>query len=343
VNAKPLFIVWYNYSRRAQTLADELQAQVSFQYENGLKGYWLTPLRYLVQSWNTWRLLERERPEAVIVQAPPIFAPLIVAAWCELRSRRGPTHRVSYSIDCHTGTFFSPWWRWALPFLRLLSRRAAVTLVTNEAALGILQSWKARGLFLVHRIPTLSPSTGTIGSEGEARVAVICSFNEDEPIAEIFASARLLPHTTFYVTGDTKRAGARLLVQKPENVILTGFLRGSAYSSLLKNVHGAVVLTNEPHALNCGAYEAVAAEKPAVISDWPDLRHCFTRGFIYVTNTPEAIATGIKKMLNEQEILIAEIIAMRSELTDRRRATFEEFTALLEGEVEVGLAVTCNR
>jgi len=182
---------------------------------------------------------------------------------------------------------------------------------------------------LADGIPTLSPPTGTFGSEGEIRVGVIGSLDSDEPVAEVFAAARLLPQVTFFVTGDPKRLKAKLLTQKPENVILTGFLRGGSFTALLKNVNGLVVLTNESNALNCAAYEAVAMAKPTVISDWPGLRRCFTRGFIYVSNTPESIAEGVKKMLNEQAMLVPEIITMRSELAARRQPRFEKFAALL--------------
>src|SRR5947209_7557916 len=107
-----LFIVWYNHSRRAETMAAELGGRVEFMYERGLSRRWLIPLRYLIQGWRTWQLLERERPETVIVQAPPIVAPLCVAAWCGLR---GKEHRIPFAIDCHTGTFYERKWSWALP------------------------------------------------------------------------------------------------------------------------------------------------------------------------------------------------------------------------------------
>ena len=329
---EPIFIVWYSASRRAQTLAAELGGQASFFYESQLKGRWLAPLRYLIQGWETWRLLERERPGAVLVQAPPIFAPLVVALWCELRGKSSNSgHRVPFAIDCHSGNFYGRRWVWALPVLRLLSRRAAVTVVASEEVLDLLQSWGARGIFLVDGLPTLSPATGTIGSEGEARVAVISSFDPDEPIAEIFAAARLLPQVTFYFSGSPKPVVAKLLAQKPENVVLTGFLPDSVYSGLLKNVNGLVVLTKEPNILNCGAYEALAVAKPAVLSDWPQIRRCFTHGFIYVTNTPEAIAQGIKQMLSKQVELTDEIVDMRLELVNKRQPEFEKFVALLKG------------
>src|SRR5947209_12458013 len=131
MHPKIVFVVWFIYSRRAETLAGELHGQVNYQFEAGLRkfGLWSNPLRYLVQGWKTWRFLERERPEVVLVQSPPIFAPLIVALWCQLQRKTRPSGcRVSYAIDCHPSTFYSRNWRWALPLLRFLSQRAVFTL-----------------------------------------------------------------------------------------------------------------------------------------------------------------------------------------------------------------------
>ncbi len=331
MKVKSVVLVWASHSRRAETLAAEMSGKISFQYESRVKGYWLTPLRYVVQGWKTWRLLEREQPEIIVVQAPPVFAALLVALWCKLRGKIGHGKCQSvYAIDCHSGTFYSPRWSWTLPLQRFLSQRAAITIVASENALDILKSWDARGIFLVDGIPSLSPETGTVGSEGEARVAVISSFDYEEPVEEIFAAARLVPHVTFYLSGNAERILPKLQAQKPENIILTGFLQDSHYSGLLKNVHGVIVLTKEPNVLNSGAYEALAMAKPIIVSDWPQMRRCFTRGFIYVKNTPVAIATGVKKMLDEQAVLTTEIIAMRSEFVARRQHRLEEFTAFLE-------------
>ena len=312
-------------------MANELNGTVKFIYERQLKGLWLTPLRYLVQVWKTWSLLELMRPEVVIIQVPPIFALLTVAIWCHLRGKTKPGgQRASYAIDCHTGTFYDPRWRWSLPLLRLLSRHAVVTLVASEGALDILQHWKVKSLFLIDGLPNLSPPTGNAGSTGDARVAIISGFGPDEPVAEVFAAARLLLQVTFYLSGDAQRIQPNLLAQKPDNVILTGFLSDSDYTGLLKNVHGLVNLTKSPHLLTCACYEALAMEKPSVVSDWPQMKRYFSRGFIYVHNTPQAIAQGITKMLDEQAMLADEVIAMRSELLTRRLPTFKEFTTLLQ-------------
>lgn len=339
MNVKSVFIVWYGLSLRAESMAAELGGQVSFQYEAELKGLWLTPLRYLVQGWKTWRFLEQERPEVVLVQSPPIFAAMTVAIWCRLRGKIRPSgRRARYVIDAHTATFHHRYWRWALPLVRLLSRRAVVTLVTDEAALGMLRSWKAPGLFLVNGLPTLSPPTGLIGSEGEERVAVISIFDENEPIEEVFGAARLLPQVTVYLTGDPKRAPSKLLAHKPENVVLTGFLRGGDYSGLLKNVQGIVVLTKEPNDLSCAAYEALAMAKPVVASNGPEMRRFYTQGFIFVNNTPESIADGIKQMLDGQAGLTNEVIAMCSVLETKRQPNFEKFVSLLNRNEGMGIS-----
>jgi glycosyltransferase involved in cell wall biosynthesis len=331
MSIKPLFIVWHHFTRRAETLTTELGGRVCYEYEGRLEGKLLTPLRYLAQAWKTWRLLERERPAVVIVQSPPIFAPLVVAAWCVMRGkmqRRG--YRTSYIVDCHPGTFYDPNWRWALPLVRLVTRGAMISLLCNEEAQDLMRRWQVKSIFLPDGLPSLDPDTGAVGSEGAARIAVICTFAYDEPVATVFAAARLLSHVTFYVTGNPQRAVAGLLAQKPDNVILTGFLRASAYAGLLANVHGIAVLTNMPISLSCGAFESLALGKPTLISDWPAARRCFKRGFVYAANTPEAIAAGVRMLLEEQESLGAEISAMRAEYAATRRPKLEELIALLK-------------
>lgn len=329
--AKTIFIVWANRSRRAETLTDELGGSVSFFHKADLHRQWLVPLGYLLYSWKTWQLLEQEQPEVVFVQSPPTLAPLVVGIWCTMKGKnRWTGQRRVYAIDCHPSTFYSPRWRWALPLLRFLAQRASVTICSNMEAENILQSWNVKGFFLADGIPILSSPIGTVGSQGKERVAFIGTFDSAEPISEFFEAAQLLPEVTFYVTGDPKLASNELLAKKPENVVLTGFLRGSSYTALLKNVHGLAILTNQPRDLSCAAYEAVAIAKPAIISARSENIRYFTRGFIYVENTPSAIADGVKKMLQNQELLIPEVIAMRSELAAKRQNMLEEVITLLK-------------
>lgn len=316
------FVVWSKHSPRAVSMATALGTQVELQYDTKLKKRWQTPLRYWIQTWRSWQLLEREHPDIVIVRTPPVFAPLAALAWCAWRGKR-------FVMDCDTGSFHSPKWQWALPLHRWLARHAILALVIDQAAFDTLQAAGAKVMIFRDRLPEMVLPTSAIGSAGATRIAVISSFDVDEPIAATFVAARLLPEITFYCTGDPKRADASLLLDKPANVVLTGYLRGGDYTGLLNNVDGLVVLTNEQHALNCGAYEALSIQKPAVVSDWPEMRHYFSRGFVHVLNQPEAIAAGIQTMLAEQPVLREEIAVLRIERSLEWERNFETIKSFL--------------
>ncbi len=328
MSKKRLYIVWYSHARRAETMARDVNAQVIYLYEARLKNRWLKPLRYLMQGWNTWKLLERERPSAVIVQTPPIFAPLVVVLWCWLRGR----NRAAYVIDCHPGTFYDPNWHWALPLLRLLARGALTVTLCNEDAQYVIKQWNIASLFLPDGIPSMEPAVGNIGTSGEARVAVISTFSPDEPLDVLFQVARFLPKVTFYVTGNPQRAPFGLLAHTPENVVLTGFLRGGEYSALLDNVQGLLILTTLEQSLSCGAYEALAIAKPTLVSNTYEMRRCFPSGFIFADNTPEAIAQGVEILLGQQEQLTDAVIHMRDNFVARRRPRLEVLTLLLSSK-----------
>ena len=324
-NGKTLYIVWYSHARRAETLSKELHAQLVFIYEARLKGFWLKALRYVIQGWKTWELLERERPAFVIVQSPPTLAPLAVALWCTLRGKK----RTSYLIDAHPGNFYHRDWRWALPLLRLLARGAIVSLLCNEEAQRTLLKWNANYIFLPDGLPDLSFTSGTVGSEGDARIAVISTFADDEPIAELFEAARLTQRVTFYLTGNPARAPKELLAHKPENVISTGFLRGSVYNGLLHNVDGIMILSKLPTTLSCGAFEALSVAKPTIVSDLPEQRQWFSSGFILVENTPEDIARGVELLLSDRVGFTRKSELLREEYAAARQPKLHKLVSLL--------------
>ena len=320
-----LYIVWYTHARRAETLSRELQAKLTFIYEARLRTPWLSPLRYLVQCWKTWRLLERERPAFVIIQSPPIFAPLAVALWCKLRGRR----QVSYILDCHPSTFYNRRWRWAFPLLRLLARKAVVSLLCNEDAQHFLSRWQANYIFLPDGLPDLRAASQEIPVQGEKNIAVISAFAHDEPVDTLFQAARLTPDVTFYLTGRTDGMPGELLASKPDNIVLTGFLRGSTYNGLLQNVQGIMILAVMITTLSCGAFEALSLAKPSIVSDLPEQRRWFSNGFIMVENAPEDIAQAVTTLLTEHTVYTEKAELLRTEYIAARRPKLEKLVALL--------------
>jgi len=325
-NDKSFYIVWYSHARRAETLSRELNAQLVFIYEAQLKGFWLKSLRYVIQGWKTWRLLERERPAYVIVQSPPVLAPLTVALWCKLRGKK----RTSYLIDAHPGTFYDRHWRWALPLLRQLARGAIATVLCNEDTQKTLMKWNANYIFLPDGLPDLRSTSGAVGSEGDVRIAVISTFAYDEPIAELFEAARLSPQVTFYLTGNPKRASKELLALKPENIITTGFLSGSLYNGLLHNVDGIMILSTMTNTLCCGAFEALSVAKPTIVSDLPEQRRWFSHGFILVENTSEDIASKVELLLSDRPGFARKSELLREEYSSARQPKLHKLISLLK-------------
>lgn len=322
---KILYIVWYMHARRAETLSRELQAKLVFVYEARLRTFWLNPLRYLVQCWRTWRLLERERPAFVIIQSPPIFAPLAVALWCKLRGRG----QVSYILDCHPSTFYNRRWQWAFPLLRLLARHAAISLLCNEDAQHFLARWQAACIFLPDGLPDLHVSSDEIPVQGRKNIAVISAFAHDEPVDVLFQAARLTPDVTFYLTGSTDGMPNKLLMSKPENIVLTGFLRGSTYNGLLRRVQGIMILAVMTTTLSCGAFEALSLAQPGIVSDLPEQRRWFSNGFLLVQNTPEDIAKAVATLLNEPGVYRKKAELLREGYIAARQPKLDQLITLL--------------
>jgi glycosyltransferase involved in cell wall biosynthesis len=286
---KPTYISWAPYCSRSDHTARELGGVSHMVYRASLGSNGLTVwLKYCLQAIDTFRILGRERPDAVFVMSPPVIAVLAVWAWCRL-------HRVPYVVDAHTAAFLHPRWRYFQWLQNALCRRAATTIVTNEHLAGLLEAAGARTT-IVRDVPVEYRVTNAFQPEGPFSVAVVCSFNYDEPIAEILSAAAQLPDIRFYMTGDASRVHTLDVPPIPDNVVLTGFLSDEEYGSLIVNAGAVVTLTTRDHTMLRGAYEAVYQGTPVIVSDWPVLRDAFDRGAIHVDNSAASIADAVRRM-----------------------------------------------
>jgi glycosyltransferase involved in cell wall biosynthesis len=289
---KPTYISWAPYCSRSDHTARELGGTSHMVYRSSFGSNLLTVwIKYFVQALDTWRILRAERPGAVFVMSPPVFAVLTVWAWCRL-------HKVPYVVDAHTAAFLHPRWR-RLQWLQTgLCRRAATTIVTNEHLAERLRQAGASAT-IVRDVPIEYRVTDAYHPEGPFSVAVVCSFNYDEPIEEILGAAAQLPDVRFYMTGDPRKLQKRPSPPIPSNVVLTGFLSDEAYGSLLTNASVVLTLTTRDHTMLRGAYEAVYQSTPVIVSDWPVLRDAFDSGAIHVDNSVAAIVDAVRRMRAE--------------------------------------------
>jgi glycosyltransferase involved in cell wall biosynthesis len=304
------FITWYPYCRRSDTIAQAIGAPSHLIHYFSFKRPLYAPVKYPLQAAATARVLWHERPDAVLVAVPPIFA--VFPAW--IYHRR---HGARIVIDAHTGIFDHERWRWLLPLTRAVFRRADAVIVTSEELRARVAAWGARGIVIGDVPVTFVPGSRPSPCDGP-RVVVVNSFSVDEPLDAIMDAARLVGDARFFVTGDTRHATIAHLNGRPSNLTFTGFLSEEGYAGLLRAADVVVVLTTHDLTMQRGAYEAVALGRPLVTSDWPILRETFSRGTLHVQNTAEAIARGIRVALDRRDFLAEEMLRLRQE----RRAIF---------------------
>lgn len=250
-------------------------------------------LKYLWQALRTWRVLTAERPAAVFVMTPPVFAPLVAWAWCA-------THGRPLVIDAHTAAFLHPRWRLFQGLQFWLCRRAATTIVHNDHLRQLVERHGAHAT-VVADIPVRFHASEEYPLPTGFNVAVVCSFNPDEPIAAIVEAATRLPDVHFHMTGNPKAMDPQIARHLPSNLRLTGFLSDAKYGSLVTRADAVMTLTIRDHTMLRGAWEAVYQATPVIISDWPVLRASFSEGVIHVDNSPAQIVSAVNELRRDTQ------------------------------------------
>jgi glycosyltransferase involved in cell wall biosynthesis len=279
--------------------------------------------KYAAQWFKTARILRREKPDVVFVMTPPVFAAL-PAFWYAWR------HRKRVVLDAHTAAFLHPRWRRLQWLQRALCRRSVTTLVHTDHIAEIVRDAGGH-VTLVPDVPIMFPEREPFARPSGFVVAVVCSFNYDEPLPAILDAARRTPNVHFFVTGNPKYLPAMLAVDLPSNVTLTGFLSTPAYGGLLSSADVVLTLTTRDHTMLRGAYEAIYQGTPVIISDWPLLRAAFPEGAAHVGNTADEIATAIQKVASHLESYRAGARQLRDWKWHQWRATREAITARIGG------------
>ena len=290
------YISWAESCSRSDHTARELggRSHMVYRPEYGSKVSTIA-LKYLAQWRETAAVLRRERPDVVFVMSPPVIA-VLPALWYTT------TRRKQLVIDAHTGAFLNRRWRYLWWLQRWVCRRAATTIVHNPHMASLVRAAGGHAI-VVADVPVLFDEPEPFERPAAVVIAVVCSFNYDEPIAEIWNAARLLPDVRFFVTGNAKHLSAELRSNIPANISLTGFLSTGAYGGLLKSADAVMTLTTLDHTMMRGAYEAIYQGTPVIVSDWPILREYFSDGALHVDNTSESIAQAVRLVAERTETL----------------------------------------
>ena len=311
---KLLFISWAPNCSRSDMLARLLGGDSKMIYVERLGSKPATVwLKYLLQMAMTWKLLRRERPAVVMMMVPPVFVCIPVYLYCLLFKAR-------YITDTHTAAFTMSRWKPLLFLNAWFYRRALTNIVTNAHLAETVKSWRAPCLVIAD-LPVSFEKVEAFPVNGRLTVTVICSFNPDEPLDNIWQAARELRDVDFYVTGKLKDAPAHFISAKPDNMRFTDYLPLARYAGLIQASHAVMVLTTRDHTMQRGAYEAMALGTPIITSDWPLLRETFAKGALFVDNSPSSLAAAVRKLHSIWPELKA---AIQEQRTERRGAWSEK-------------------
>jgi glycosyltransferase involved in cell wall biosynthesis len=319
---KKIFISWFAFSSRNDNLAKYLNANLYHMGHYEKHRLVWAPLKYSIASFKTLFILAKEKPDVIFIQNPPIFAVLITWFYCIFNKSK-------YVVDTHSSAFTRRRWIFFQWLYRFLSKRALVNILHNEPLAHRVAGWQAPSITLTDP-PPQSDTEHSFPYQQGFNVVFVCSYSEDEPVHEVVKAARSCPNINFFITGKIKHAPKELMRNLPKNIILTDFLQQNDYLALLKDSDTVISLTYDNFTMQCGAYEAMAFEKPIVTSDWPVLKKYFSKGTVHIDNTAESIVKAIYKIKNNYTYYHKQIAILRKERVVTWNNEFNKLITLLK-------------
>ncbi len=317
--------VWltWEHQRRNHTASAALGARLhELDYSNP------APIRYPRAIANTLRILRRQRPRLIFAQNPSIVLAALAVAY-------GKLSRTPVIVDAHNAGIrpFEGRKRWANRLTRHIIRGATATIVSNPGLAAYVSRRGGRPLLLPDPLPPLQRPSRPCLMSGGFKVLFICTWAEDEPYFEVLAAAeRLPPAVKIYITGNSKGRERGYGAALPANVELTGFVSEADFTGLLYGADLVMDLTTRADCLLCGAYEAVAAGKPLLLSNSLALRSYFHSGARYTDNSAADIAGQIEAARQEYASLLAAVRGLRHELeqnwSEQRERILQQLAAI---------------
>lgn len=317
-----LWVSWQDH-RRSRALARALGAEL-YELSETLSRPRL--VRYLLNTGETIRLLRRRRPDTVICQVPSVVLGLLMIL---LRPMLGyrlglDAHNVALAIEPDSPGPL----RWLAGFLQ---RRADFVIVHNDAVEALVRGRGGTLVSLPDPLPTIA-SDQPLRLPRPFNLMYVCTFGADEPYLALLEAARLVdPEIGIYVTGNPRD---KIDPEAwPDHVVFCGWVTWERYDQLLCSVNGVIDLSTRERCLLCGAYEAVAAGKPMVLSRTRTLMDYFRRGAVFTDNavdgSPHSITNAILELRLREAELKAEVAILKRELAADWQARLPKLLARL--------------
>ncbi len=306
--AKKIWITWEN-QRRNRSLSEALGAKL-YVFEGGRKA---KIVRYVFCIVATLNVIRREKPEILFVQNPS----LVLATLAVLLSK---ITNILVVVDAHNGGLkpLDGVNRALNVWADLIVKFSPITIVTNHVLeKSVAVKTQNTLAVLADPIPVIRAPVWEKKLVGAINVLFVCTWAYDEPFKEVLKAACMLEETThIYITGDFIKHFGSSPDQLPANVTLTGFITDSDFECLLGSTDIIMDLTDREGCLVCGAYEALALNKPLILSNTEASKTYFTDA-LHTNNDAAAIAKTINHAKLNLTALGNKSLAMKDRLDQK--------------------------
>jgi glycosyltransferase involved in cell wall biosynthesis len=267
--------------------------------------------RYIELTIRTIQIVKKEKPRVIFCQNPSIVLAFLCVLLFKSKQRK-------IVVDEHNAGLFPLDGKNRLLNIiaNYIVRRADIVIVTNVALYDYCKKLGGKPIIVPDPLPELPSAEIATKNQDPFQILFICTWASDEPIQEVMEACSHFSENDIkvLVTGNPKGMSQK---DAPACVKLTGFISKKDYFEHLTSSDAVVVLTKRENCLNCGAYEAVSAGKPGILSNTEALRTYFNAGFLYADNTVEDIKQKLVNLKENSQHLEQEVKTLKSELKEK--------------------------
>lgn len=285
--------------------------------------------RIFTEFLKSWKIIRKERPSVCFTMNPSIFA----SWWLSLLAKFFKFRLVT---DLHTLNIKITGFKKFLfrMFFNAGIKGSDVVIVTNEIYRQSILPINPNVVCVpddlpVLQVPSIENNDNSCGTRARIQILLVSSFDPDEPLNEIMAIDQAINDFEILVTGDWRKKFKNL--PHTRNIRFLGFISNKEYDRLLYTVDGIMVLTKEEGCLCCGAYEAVSAGKPLILSRTKALQDFFGEAPIYVEDSSESILSALKTLKTERVQRMKMIIQERSILSNKFKNSIRDLEKIITG------------
>jgi glycosyltransferase involved in cell wall biosynthesis len=280
-NDQILWVDW-GHNVRSHTLSRRLGVALEEITYDGAR-LW----RYIRSGRRTIAAIHNKRPSVVIATNPSIVLGFLLLF---LRKRYG-FKLVSDAHHAGVRAFNKGWLLQRM--LNFHNARVDLVIVTNEAQAKFISSLGTRAYICQDPLPDVPKVHKSQVAPGDRSALLICSFTYDEPYEAAFEAFSSLQEGgfTLFVSGNYKKAKTDL--SRFPWVRLLGFVPTEDYYGYVRSASVIIDLTTLEDCLVCGAYEALSAGRPLIVSRTAALKEYFGDAAVLTDNTADAIRASV--------------------------------------------------